>query len=414
MRRVLPSRIAGALPAPASKSVTQRAIAAALLADGTTRLTGASRCDDALAAANVATALGARIEASGDTLRIEAPAALRPGRLDCGESGLCLRMFSAIAALAEGESTLLASGSLAGRPMQMVEAPLRALGAGCTTSAGRAPIRVRGPLRGGHAELDGALSSQALTGLLLALPRAPHASTLRVRALRSKPYVRLTLELLAAFGVEVRADAALTRFDIPGGQRYRPTALRVEGDWSGAAFPLVAGAIAGRVEVRGLSADSAQADRAILDALEAAGARVAWDGDRLRVEQGPLRPFAFDATDCPDLFPPLVALAVHCPGTSRLEGAGRLRHKESDRARALVEELAAVGARVEQRDDALEVHGGPLAGGAASARGDHRIAMALAVAALASRDGVAIEGAQCVAKSYPDFFERLEALRSAR
>jgi 3-phosphoshikimate 1-carboxyvinyltransferase len=320
-------------------------------------------------------------------------------------------MFAPIAALGSDEVELVASGSLRERPMEMVETALRALGASCSTASGRPPLRVRGPLRGGDIAVDGSVSSQLLTGLLLALPCCEQDSVLRVSGLKSKPYVELTLRTAADFGVEIRHDAELTRFEIRGGQAYQPRAWRVEGDWSGAAFILVAGALAGSVDVSGLDLLSAQADRAVLGALRAAGARVEEGTDRIRVQAGPLRAFELDAADCPDLFPPLVALACSCEGTTRLRGVERLLHKESDRAIALVEEFGKLGAHLATDGDTLCVVGGPLHGGAVGSHGDHRMAMALAVAALRTRAGVDLDGEGCVAKSYPDFFERLDAIR---
>jgi 3-phosphoshikimate 1-carboxyvinyltransferase len=259
--------------------------------------------------------------------------------------------------------------------------------------------------------VDGSASSQFLSGLLLALPRAPGDSLLEVAGLRSGPYIRMTLDVLAAFGVQVEASAALDRFHIPGGQTYQPVDLAVEGDWSGAAFLLVAGAVAGELSVEGLNPASAQADRAVLQALAAAGVQAGWAGGALRVGRGDLEAFTFDATDCPDLFPPLAALAVHARGLSRIRGTGRLKAKESDRATALVAELSAMGARLRVAGDWMEIEGGPLQGGAVDPHNDHRIAMACAVAGLRSREGATMEGEACVDKSYPDFFRDLASLR---
>jgi 3-phosphoshikimate 1-carboxyvinyltransferase len=193
--------------------------------------------------------------------------------------------------------------------------------------------------------------------------------------------------------------------------------VAVEGDWSGAAFLLVAGAVAGQVGVDGLEPASSQADRAVLEALAAAGARPRWEGGTLWVERADLHGFDFDATDCPDLFPPLATLACHARGTSRLRGAGRLKAKESDRATALVTELSAMGARLRVEGDLMVVEGGgtlpggALAGGTVDPHNDHRIAMACAVAGLMSRDGATMEGEACVDKSYPGFFRALASLR---
>jgi 3-phosphoshikimate 1-carboxyvinyltransferase len=411
MMHVPPGSVRGRLRAPASKSHLQRVILAASLADGECRILDPGRSADGQACLGVIRAMGAQVAQEGNLLRILGGGPVRSRILHCGESGFCLRASAAVAALGEVSFTLTGQGSLATRPMAMVLDPLVQLGALCATRGGLAPITVRGPLRGGRALVDGSASSQFLSGLLLALPRAGADSELEVSGLRSLPYVRMTLDVLAAFGAQVEAEPDFSRFRVRGGQRYHPVELQVEGDWSGAAFLLVAGAVAGEVTVDGLDPASAQADRAILQALAAAGARVEWQGAALRAGQGDLRAFEFDATDCPDLFPPLAALACHARGTSRIAGVARLGHKESDRGAALVSELSALGAALQVRDGALEITGGPLEGGTVDPHNDHRMAMACAVAGLRSRYGVKMEGEACVAKSYPEFFQALESLR---
>jgi 3-phosphoshikimate 1-carboxyvinyltransferase len=255
------------------------------------------------------------------------------------------------------------------------------------------------------------MSSQVASGLLMALPLCPQDSVLTVANLKSKPYLRMTLSLLKEFGIIIHHDEELRRFEIPGKQAYHPRNYRVEGDWSGGAFLLVAGAIAGRVKVRGLSDKSLQADRAVLMALEKAGAKIGSGGNTVTVEQNRLKAFEFNATDCPDLFPPLAALACHCEGRSVIQGTERLKHKESDRALALVREFRKMGARIRVQGGRMEVTGGRLEGGDVSSNQDHRIAMACAVAGLSSEKGVRIRDWSCVAKSYPQFFDDLEALR---
>ncbi|MBI2837150.1 MAG: 3-phosphoshikimate 1-carboxyvinyltransferase [Acidobacteria bacterium] len=411
-REIRPARVEGCVIAPPSKSMTQRAVAAAMLARGTSTILTPSLCEDAHAAFQAARALGAHVDLDTGQVRVEGGGAAPDGSLiDCGESGLCMRMFTPIAALFAGESTLTARGSLASRPVGMVEAPLKALGAACTTANGLPPIVVRGPLRGGTAQVDGSTSSQLLTGLLIAAPACGNDTTLVVSELKSHPYVRMTIDVLADFGVRVVHDESLTQFHIRGGQRYGAREYQVEGDWSGAAFLLVAGALAGRARVSNLRGDSRQADRAILDVLRACGAGVRCECDAIDVSGRVLAPFAFDASDCPDLFPPLVALASACTGTSRLSGAGRLRHKESDRAASLSDVFRRLGGTIAVTGDVMEVTGGTLAGGTVDPRGDHRIAMAAAVAGLVSRDGVLLQSSECVRKSYPGFFEDLESLR---
>ncbi|MBL8967053.1 MAG: 3-phosphoshikimate 1-carboxyvinyltransferase [Spirochaetaceae bacterium] len=447
---VEPGSVGGALAAPASKSATQRAVACALLAAGKSRLLGPGRSDDCLAALGVAAALGAGVEDDGASWSIRGVGAASPGplaaasaakpfapaptrppaenepagsgpdrELRCGESGLALRMFSPIAALFPGETRLLASGSLRNRPVSMLEAPLRALGAACSTEGGLPPVTVRGPLSGGRAAVDGGESSQFLTGLLVALPLAEGDSLLEVERLASAGYVDLTIDTMRAFGVEVDVEPAGEgrRYRVRGRQAYAARDFRIEGDWSGAAFPLVAAAIAGRAEgllVGNLGADSLQPDRGVVEALVSAGAAVEWAGDGLRVRPAPLRAFRFDARQRPDLFPPLAVLAAAAEGESRILGAGRLRAKESDRAASVTDCLRALGVEAWVEGDEMRIRGvgpaGRFSGGRVDARGDHRIAMAAAVAALAAEAPVEILGAECVAKSWPAFYEDLAAV----
>lgn len=468
-RSVKPSALAGRVRAPSSKSSLQRALVCAALAPGTSEITEATWSADSLAACSAAEALGARIERGPDRALIRGipPEALPDGGalpetpdgtpliLSCGESGTALRMLTAVAALFHREILLGGKGTLTRRPLGPIEGPLRALGADCSTSGGFVPVRVRGPLRPGRVRVDGSGSSQFLTGLLIALPRArapgsggtrdrvaagypgssAEESVIEVENLVSRGYVDLTLDVMRAFGVRAERSVDYSEFRVPCGQTYVPASYRTEGDWSGAAFLLVAGALAARdapVEVNGLDPASSQPDRAVLDALDAAGAGLELAAGSVRVRgAGGLRAFSFDATDCPDLFPPLAALAAFCEGTTVLAGADRLRAKESDRAAALAEELGKLGIRIEVEGDRMLVRGrvsgsagrpggspepakrgGPPAGSAVAvdSRGDHRIAMAAAVAALAGDGPVEIRGAECVSKSYPAFFEDLAAL----
>jgi len=424
MKRSIAYReVGGVARAPASKSSMQRATACALLAEAadgrSSALRAPSRSADCLAALGVARALGASVEDQGECFEIRGASALarseaRVRSLSCGESGLCMRMFSPIAALYAGETELRAEGSLRSRRVDMVAPPLAALGARCETGpSGLPPVRVGGVLRGGLAKVDGRESSQLLTGLLVALPLAARDSVLEVDRLASRGYVDLTLDTMHAFGVQAERDPDYSLFRIPGSQSYRPADFTVEGDWSGAAFLLVAGALAARGEalaVEGLITSSSQPDRAILEALRLAGAVVDVSAACIRIRRNKLESFEFDASDCPDLFPPLVALAAACEGTTVLRGARRLAGKESDRAAALSEEFGALGAKVEVEGDEMRVRGSGLAGGRVDSRGDHRIAMAAAIASLASSAPVEIDGAECVAKSWPSFYEDLASV----
>lgn len=409
-----PSFVSGRVRAPTSKSVAQRAIAIASLCRGRSEIWFPGACDDVLAAIRVCRTMGADIQGGEDFLVVEGGLRTPLAPLQCGESGLCIRMFSGLAASFNRMVTLTASGSLLKRPMHIVEESLNALGVGCRTNNGYPPVCVKGPIRGGKAVIDGSQSSQVLSGILIASPLAASDVHLVVTNLKSIPYIDVTIRVMEAFGVSVE-NRDYREFLIPAHQHYQPQNFQVEGDWSGGAFLLVAGAIAGSITVNHLDTQSAQADKKILEALGAAGAKIVTGTTRARqkyisVTRKDLRAFDFDATHCPDLFPPLVALAANCSGTSRIHGIGRLKTKESDRATTLADIFGRIGVDVRFEDDTMLVTGGNLEGGRISSHGDHRIAMAGAVAALNSRLGVIIEDPGVVNKSYPGFFNDLEAL----
>ncbi|HOF21875.1 MAG TPA: 3-phosphoshikimate 1-carboxyvinyltransferase [Bacteroidales bacterium] len=406
---VVPSEISGSVTAPPSKSMTQRAIAAALLAKGESIITNPSDCDDSLAAINIARALGADVTREPGILRISGAGKIREQLLNCGESGLAIRMFSPVAALNVEEIIMTGTGSLVKRPMSIIEDALRQFGVKCKSEGGFLPLTIQGPLRGGHCEIDGSLSSQLLTGLLMALPVTEKDSIIIVNNLKSKPYIDMTLQVLKSFGINI-LKTGYSRFEIPGNQKYKAGKFEVEGDWSGGAFLLVAGAINGDIRIEGLRADSLQSDKAILNVLDSAGVRTTILENSITVRKSPLKAFFFDATESPDLFPPLVTLAAFCRGKSTIKGVSRLIHKESNRAEALITEFGRIGIRIETSDDNMIVSGGSVKGGEVSSHGDHRIAMAAAVAALGSSGKILIKNSGCVAKSWPLFFEQLRRL----
>ena len=410
MRSIKPSRISGKIDAPASKSLMIRATAAALLAGGKSRILEPSLCADAHAGLRVARALGADMVGLDAEIGISGGGDLRCDTLDCGESGLCMRMFTPIAALWGRLFLVTGEGSLLARPMRLLEGPLREAGVSIRTRDGFPPLSVKGPMHGGKFAIDGSQSSQFLTGLLMALPLCAEDSEVHVENLKSRPYAKMTVSLLARFGVVIDSDPDLSTFRIAGGQRYLGTTYRVEGDWSAGAVLLAAGAVAGDVTIGNLDVRSEQADRKVVEALESAGAGMEVADGSISIRRAALKGFDFDATNCPDLFPPLVALACYCRGRTRIAGAARLKHKESNRAAALLGEFTALGARLSLDRDTLEIEGGPLRGGVLDAHNDHRIAMAGAVAGLGSEGGVIIRGSDCVTKSYPDFFDDLKSL----
>lgn len=429
---VAPSKIAGSISAPVSKSMFQRAVAAALLSEGESQIIAGPISRDGEVALQVAEALGATIQrptasAPGNHFRIAGgwPKILATsGELCLGESGLSFRMFAPIAALGSQPFRLSAQGSLLGRPVDMLEEPLRQLGASIASTKGLAPVHLQGPLRGGNIELDASSSSQFLTGLLMALPCCPQDSLIHTKNLKSRPYIDMTLELLAAFGIHIEREG-YELFRIPGGQSYQACQYQVEGDYSGAAFLFAAASSAGvassagaasyagepALTVHNLKPQSAQGDRAFLDALKQAGTAFSWEANALSIWPAALKPFSFDATDCPDLFPPLAALAAACPGTSHLTGVSRLKHKESNRGLTIQSEFKKIGVQIEIDGDIMHVYGGrPIKGGRGSSHNDHRIAMALALLGLISQEGVYIDDAQAIDKSYPGFFDDIQAL----
>jgi 3-phosphoshikimate 1-carboxyvinyltransferase len=408
-RYVEPSGIKGQIKSPSSKSMTQRAIAAATLADGQSIIYNPSYCDDSLAAMSIACGLGARVEPQANELKINGSSILKEPKLNCGESGLAIRMFSPIAALYPVEITIVGANSLKKRPMFMIEEALNQLGVKCISSNGYLPLTIQGPIVGGYCEIDGSVSSQLLTGLLMALPLAVNNSEIKVNNLKSKPYIDMTIQILKSFGIIIH-NTGYNLFHIPGKQKYNPHNYTVEGDWSGAAFLLVAGAINGKLSIQGLRIDSMQSDMAIIKALEKAGAQMTISENQIDISRSKLKAFEFDATESPDLFPPLVTLASYCEGVSVIKGVSRLIFKESNRANALKQEFGKMNVAIEIKDDLMFITGSQPIGAHVESHEDHRIAMAVAVAALGAKNRVYIRDSQCVAKSYPGFFDDLRHL----
>lgn len=401
------SAVTGKVFATPSKSLTQRAIAAALLAHGKTVIYNPSFCNDSLAALKMAERFGAAVTVGDDFLELTGSSELLSEvSLNCGESGLALRMFSPIAALLSRRCTLTGEGSLLKRPVSMITDALSKLGIPAESDKGFLPVTINGTLKGGMIEIDGSSGSQVLTGLLLALPCAETGSEIRVLNLKSKPYIDLTLKLLDDFGIYVE-NHGYARFVIPGKQVYKARNYCVEGDWSGSAFLLVAGALAGDVTVNNLQTGSRQADAAILEALGRAGAVVKIENDSVRTVKSELKSFSFDATESPDLFPPLAALASGCSGTTSIKGVSRLEHKESNRALTITRVLNELGVGVRVTGDEMMIAGGAVTGATISSFNDHRIAMMASVAALTCKGSVTVTEAEAVSKSYPGFYDDL-------
>lgn len=416
---VSPSLIRGTITAPASKSAMQRACAAALIKKGTTVLSNPGISADDKAALNIIQQLGASIEHKNDQILIKS-SGINPvsNELMCGESGLSVRMFTSIASTANQPIKISGSGSLLSRPLNFFDEVLPGLGIKIKSNNGHVPISLQGPLQVKDITIDGSLSSQYLTGLLFAYSAADAKNaTINVNNLNSKPYIDLTLNIMKHFGLKTPVNHHYQEFYFDGNATNKSngatTHYSVESDWSGAAFLLVAGAIAGKIEVKGLDVFSTQADKAILQVLMDAGATMSVEESKITIQPGNLKAFHFNAKHCPDLFPPLVALAAYCEGTTVIEGVNRLAHKESNRALTLQEEFAKMNVDITLQDDLMMIKGGPVKGSVVHSRHDHRIAMACAVAALKADGATVIEEAEAINKSYPQFFEHLQQLGAA-
>jgi len=417
------STIKGTVHAPASKSSMQRACAAALLNDGITIIKNPGKSNDDRAAIGVIKNLGAVVDQQEDgSLKIttitggllQADNKQEAGSIFCGESGLGIRMFAPIAALSNAAITITGEGSLLTRPMDFFDAIFPQLGIAIESNSGKLPIKIKGPLQPKDITIDGSLSSQFLTGMLFAFGKAATKPvTITVTNLKSTPYIDLTLKVMKDFGYTVTNNNYQSFTIEPKTAQPHQLNYTVEGDWSGGAFLLVAGATAGNIVVEGLDVFSTQADKKILEALRDCGCILSITEKVIEVANpiSGLKPFHFDATDCPDLFPPLVALASFCDGKTVIEGVSRLAHKESDRGLTLQQEFGKLGIQIDLQDDLMIVHGGTALNGATvHSHHDHRIAMACAVAALRATGEVIIEEASAINKSYPDFYEHMKKL----
>jgi len=417
---IQPSTILGTIDAPTSKSSMQRGCAAALLQNGETIISNPGSSNDDLAALEVIKILGAKVTVNNANQLIINSNGVNSvsNEMNCGESGLGIRMFTPIAALSKEQITINGTGSLLTRPMDFFDEIFPQLNINIESNKGKLPIKIKGPLHPKDITIDGSLSSQFLTGLLMAYGKAATVPvTINVINLKSKPYIDLTLQVMKHFGYDV-TNNNYESFLIKPINYTKPQTINytVEGDWSGGAFLLVAGAIAGKITVNGLDTFSTQADKAILKALIDCGCTISIQQNQIDIAPpstgtSALKPFHFDATDCPDLFPPLVALAAHCNGTTVIEGVSRLAHKESDRGITLQQEFAKMGIEITLQDDMMLIKGGNgVTGAAVHSHHDHRIAMACAVAGLKATGDMIIEEANAINKSYPDFFAHLKKL----
>lgn len=397
--RIVPKLLSGDVTPPASKSVAHRLMIAAALAKGRTVISNIYPSKDILATIDCLKQLGAEIVLEGDTAVVNGiETAPERAVLDCGESGSTLRFLIPVACALGVETTFIGHGRLPERPITPYVEELPKHGISLDYN-GTMPFTVSGKLTGGEFRLAGDISSQFITGLMLALPLIGGENRITLTtALESKPYVDITRGCLEQFGCKVNVDEQ--GFSVSGTQLI-PCDCSVEADYSQAAFFEVAKTLGSNVNIRGLNVNSFQGDKKIVEICE----EIVYNNSSI------LKAFEADCSDIPDLVPILAVLGCFCEGTSRITNAARLRIKECDRLSAMAQSLNACGGKVTELDDGLVIEGvGTLSGGTVPNFNDHRIPMAMAIAATRSREPITILGAQCVSKSYPDFFEVYKSL----
>lgn len=442
-----------AIRMPSSKSFAQRAIIAAALANGVSVLKGYSRCGDNESAIAVAKALGANVsekaispDGSNSVLTIRGTGSkkgsFKKNSLHTGESGFLTRlMLPLLGFISEGPVHITGEKTLVNRPLKGAEEIMGAFGISieCEKKDGEVhvPLTIKGSLTPAEAVISGKDGSQLISGLLSALPLAKKDSVLRLVEPKSIPYIFITLDILKQYGIRVEnemeggkdfletqdwAFCDAINFYIKGGQRFRPATIHIEADWSSAANFLVAGAIFGKVALKGLESVSLQADISIMDILSEAGASLSFEDDTriIRAHKSPLRAFSIDAGNCPDLFPIISILAAFSQGVSKISGVRRLATKESDRGVAIENMLTQMGVYAEIAGDYMIIQGESLCsrilsgrllkGGKYTSNHDHRMVMALMVAGLGADSPIEIDDIECVGKSFPTFIELFKKL----
>jgi len=404
---ITPRILKGSITPPPSKSAAHRAIICAALAVGRTEIAPFVMSDDMKATIGAVEALGARVTVSENRITVDGSNTFRTikPKIDCLESGSTLRFMIPVAAVSGSEITFTGKGRLPERPIGPYLECLPKAGVSCETEGGL-PLKISGKLQSGEFSLPGNISSQFITGLLLALPLLPGDSVIKLTTpLESSGYVDLTIDVMERFGVEIECRNG--SYFVKGNQKYTACNFQTEADWSQAAFWIAAGALGADISCNGLNPDSKQGDKAMLDVMAKFGAKVTPKGARSGILSG----CEIDASQIPDLVPPIAAVAALSKGTTVIRGAQRLRIKESDRLECIAKGLNALGANVEVTADGLIIKGvDELRGGTADGCNDHRIVMALAIAAMRSRGQVIINGCECINKSYPDFFKDYNSL----
>lgn len=395
----------GTVNVPPSKSDVHRAIICAAMANGVSRISPVALSNDIKATIGCIKALGADAVLENNVLTVDGTNMYKnkTALLDCGESGSTLRFFIPIAAVGNINATFVGKGKLPQRPIGIFTEALPKAGTVCKTEGGL-PLEIKGQLKSGIFEIPGNVSSQFITGLLLALPILEGDSEIVLTSpLESVGYIAMTIRTMKQFGVNIQATEK--GWHIKGGQSYKTCDYTTDGDWSQAAFFMVLGAVSGKVTVKGVAKDSTQGDKKCAVILTRFGAKVTQLDNEVTVEKGELKAITIDASQIPDLVPVLSVCAAFAEGTTKIINAERLRIKECDRLKATAELLNNLGGKVKELSDGLEITGvSSLKGGNVNGYNDHRIVMSAAVCAARSDEDITATFAMSINKSYPDFY----------
>lgn len=395
----------GTVNVPPSKSDVHRAIICAAMANGVSRISPVALSNDIKATIGCIKALGADAVLENNVLTVDGTNMYKnkTALLDCGESGSTLRFFIPIAAVGNINATFVGKGKLPQRPIGIFTEALPKAGTVCKTEGGL-PLEIKGQLKSGIFEIPGNVSSQFITGLLLALPILEGDSEIVLTSpLESVGYIAMTIRTMKQFGVNIQATEK--GWHIKGGQSYKTCDYTTDGDWSQAAFFMVLGAVSGKVTVKGVAKDSTQGDKKCAEILARFGAKVTQLNNEVTVEKGELKAITIDASQIPDLVPVLSVCAAFAEGTTKIINAERLRIKECDRLKATAELLNNLGGKVKELSDGLEITGvSSLKGGNVNGYNDHRIVMSAAVCAARSDEDITATFAMSINKSYPDFY----------
>jgi len=392
-----------------SKSYVNRYLIASALADNPTEIVALTQADDICRTANCLRALGAEIDYSDGLFTVQpiGKNLKRNAYLNCHENGTLLRFIVPIAAALKADSTIDGTERLRERPIADL---IECLKTNRLTTDGKFPLKLDGGIHAGEFKIKGSISSQFISGLLLALPLLNGDSKIIIEGeLASVDYVNITLDVLQQFKITIhKTDYG---FDVPGNQKYiSPRSIVAEGDWSNAAFFLCAGAINGDITVKGLNANSKQGDKEILNILKKCGTILQINGDDITAKQSDLQAFEIDAKHIPDLVPIVSVLAANASGKTTIKNIERLKDKESDRLTAVLNMLTILGIKALSDVKDLIIHGGKLTGGTVDGANDHRIVMSATIAALKATSEITISDSHAINKSYPDFFKEFTKL----